>query len=253
MKKNLYAALIFSLLLLGGCFAGTQTVQEPPLLVDETPALDNESEGQWIAWPNSPKTYPNIPDPADKRILITPAIAAQQTTCMSFNGDAADTLVEYSNPEKGVAFKIPYNPKWGDEKYRINPYDEIESGVTWNPYDQTEPGITFGSIFTGLEGCGWIRWFYLGFEKTQPADAVLKELNDPKKYAYSAAGQGDVFRPIKKTINGLEVVEFQADDMCGPHGVIVIGKKYNYHFSAACYLDQGLNIFEQMVKTMEVL
>jgi len=179
----------------------------------------------------------------NKRILLTPENISQYNPPSSpkcsekFNQDPSNTTVDYYNKEKGISFEVPYNSNWGNEKYKINPYEK------WNNESGKEY-ILFGSI-TNFEACSWVRTYALYFSPIKSAENIIK---DAKKYIDPELF---IVKPTKKSINGLDVVESQSHGLCDSGELEVVGKKYNYVFRSLCGAD--FEFLENIVKSIELI
>ncbi len=97
----------------------------------------------------------------DNRILLTPdnikKYWTSETGCdEKFNYDNPSTLVTYTSKSRGLSVDLPYNPNWGNEKYRIEPF--YEKGDL----------LKFGSI-EPLEACYWERTDSILFKPAKTA------------------------------------------------------------------------------------
>jgi len=176
-----------------------------------------------------------------ERVLLTPDNLSQYNNPPSceekFNYDKANTTYHYSKSATGLAFDIPYNESWGNEKYKIQ------------YYDKTEDGIVFGSIGPG-EGCGWMRSHWLNFLPAKSADKVIENFQQDIGYPSMFGVQ-----PYKVVIDGMEVVKYEMVGMCSHPVLQVIGEKYNYEIAPQCGgdIDEGFRYLENIVKTFEFL
>lgn len=186
------------------------------------------------------------PAPTDNRILLTPENQNQYWTPTKgcdeeFNHDPANTTTTYSNQVKGISLEIPYNHKWGSNKYRINPYDERETMGEMLP-----DSLEFGSI--GLfEACSWARSHFLYFRPAKSADEVINEIKKDPNYPEMFSLQ-----PKKIVINGLEVVKYENFGLCSYPTLQIIGKKYNYELKPLCD-GESFQFFEDIIKTIKLI
>lgn len=151
-----------------------------------------------------------------------------------FNNDPATTTSVYTNVAKGISFTLPYNPKWGTSKYRINPYDR---GTI---YSSGAERIVFGKI-APFEGCLVVRDYVLEFLSAKSASQLTSNI------AKDELNHGI----ITKQLNGLQVVEYTGEGLCSYPTVIVIGQKFNYQFNYICggtFAD-----LENIAKTVKLL
>jgi hypothetical protein len=151
-----------------------------------------------------------------------------------FDADASNQLVPYSNAEKGIAFDVPYNAKWGSKRFSINPYDEVGNKVL------------FGQLGV-FEGCGWMRGYALEFIPHRSAEEAVKE-------AAKELTPGAIPPTVVK-INGLSVVKYADSGLCWFPVMEVVGKKYNYVFAPLCSSDPEYDFvdLEKIVKSVKLL
>ncbi len=188
------------------------------------------------------------PTAVDNRILLTTETALQycdignpatlnRCGTEKFNYDPPTTTVTYTNAAKGIKFEVPYNPKWGNDTFRINPYDEMAEGISFGPIGQGEGG-------------GWGRINeQLIFEKAQSADRVIAELN---------AKEGEFFtnKPYQAKVGDKTVVKYSISTLGDFFGMIVVGPKANYHFTYwgdAANPNHYFGELENIVKTVEFI
>lgn len=188
------------------------------------------------------------PTPADNRILLTPETIPQYCDISNpamlnrcgteqFNYEPPTTTVTYSNPAKGLSFAVPYNPEWGNDTFRINPYDEVANGINFGPIGQGEGG-------------GWGRMLeQLMFEPAQSADRVIQDLN-------SKEGEFFTSKPYQATVGQHPVVKYAISTIGDFYGMIVIGTKFNYHFTYwgdAAKPNESFEALENIVRTVEFI
>lgn len=217
--------------------AVTPTISETP-----TPSLTPTPT------PTPTPTVTPTPTAVDNRILLTPATILQYcdignpatlNRCGNeqFNYDPPTTTVTYTNAAKGIKFEVPYNPKWGNDTFRVNPYDETANGVDFGPIGQGEGG-------------GWGRMNeQLIFEPAMSADRVIADLN---------AKEGEFFtnKPYQAKVDDKTVVKYSMSALGDFFGMIVIGSKYNYHFTywgEATNPNKYFGELENIVKTVEFI
>lgn len=163
---------------------------------------------------NTNTTTSPTPTAGDPRMLWT--ANSNVSGCeVKFNVDKPDTTVKYSNSEFGIEMMIPFNARWGTDKYRVNPFEERGGSEA-----------IFGPV-SGFEGCGWVRQFSMSTGPQRTAAQIVKEFNDAKdEYTSSIAEQF--------TINGITAVRYEQTGLCDQARLVLIGKKYNYHFYSMC-------------------
>jgi hypothetical protein len=157
--------------------------------------------------------------------------------CEEMNYDPPTTEVLYSNKEKGISLKIPYNPRWGNKKFKILPYYEYEDRLEFGPLT---PGIP----------TGWRRAYTMFFKPSRTVDEVITSL----------LKEGN--RVIKDSIvvtkiNDVTIVKYSTfEEMCPPCGVNmieIIGKKYNYLFEDLVLPGTEELLSEKIIKTIKFI
>lgn len=198
----------------------------------------------------SPTTTPilntSIPEnnPLDKRILLTPENISQynppeKPNCSEkFNKDIPNLIIKYYDEEKGISIDIPYNSNWGNEKYKINPYEK------WKDKSGKEY-LLFGPI-TDFEACSWVQSYALSFSPARSADIIMKEMEEIPYYP-----EIFIVKPTKKSINGLDIVEAQSYGLCDNGEIEIVGKKYNYILRPLC--GANFEFMENIIKSIKLL
>ena len=182
-------------------------------------------------------------EPLDKRILLTPQNIDQYNVRSSascdekFNNDAPSTTVNYKSEKFGISIDVPYNPKWGSNRFKLNPYDFSNIEISGS--------ISFGSM-GAFEACSWVRQYDIGFYPPIDVDSMIKKIKE-------GSGYPDLFPvlPTKEKINGLDVVKYEVNGLCSYSIIEVIGKKFNYRFSPTC--GDSFTVFEDMIKSMKLI
>lgn len=236
MRLKFLFLILAIYLSLQGCSFFKKTENKPNDTITQSPTLPVTPDKYYEPggeWPGG-TVVESYDVSSDTRILAT---AGRSDDCRKFNDHEATQLIRYENQEKGISVAIPYNPAWGDNTYKVNPYDE------------TENGIEFGPIFSGDEGsCGWHRLFRLSFDKAESSKTLIQRINETPGFIVGDLVAGKV---EQKNIHNFNVVEYFFEGMCGGGGFVVIGKKYNYNFSRIC---AGPNpLFEKMLTTLQEL
>lgn len=173
-----------------------------------------------------------------------------------FNFDSPSTTVLYSNSAKGISLSLPYNPKWGTEKYKIPPYYEHEYNYFYYYTGKVVPGITFGPI-TGWHGGSIPRIFNIEFVPARSAEEFIAFLEEVTTRFPEAGTQQETITRTK--IGDFEAIRYlHAGELVGEIPEIeIIGKKYNYHFWCICYLmnneEEALKILEETIKTIQFI
>ncbi len=158
-----------------------------------------------------------------------------------FNYDEPNSTTTYSNTKWGISFGVPYNVNWGNSKYRIDPYEEIEVNNKYN--NDVLSAISWGYI-SGGEGCSWGRQYFVDIKSKKSAEDLMTSMK-PDNLPY------DIFHAKIETINNLQVVKYSTADMCAYYYIVVIGKKYNYEFTSSC--NGSFDDVEPVVKTVKLL
>jgi hypothetical protein len=189
----------------------------------------------------------DVSEEGDHRILLTeknlseiwkkecPPKAEDIDLCFEMNYDSPTTEVLYSSWKNGISLKIPYNPNWGNEKFKITPYYEYEDNLGFGP-------------LSPQEGAGWKRVYSIFFIPPRSTEEAITAL---KKEAI-------VWKDsiVKTRINDYDIVEYTVfEEICPPceTGVIeVIGKKYNYQFEDF-FLLGAKELFEEIIKTIKFI
>lgn len=176
----------------------------------------------------------------DNRILLTAdntqqhnGKTSEERCSVKFNQDKANTISDYTNSAKGISFNVPYNSEWGNEKYKINPFEE----------DLKNNQVVFGNLSIG-EGCGWMRENNLRFMPVRDVNDAIKEVE---------GRQSDMckIKPTQDTVNGLTILRYSATCGIAQNAYIqVIGKKFNYEFYSFFGDAKGL---EEIVKTVKLI
>ena len=176
---------------------------------------------------------------SEKRIYLTPEnIRGYSPDCNpNFNLDPADTVINFTDFERGVSLDIPYNSLWGNNKYAINPFDDHGKF------------IAFGPIIVG-DACSWVRTYIISFLAVKTEEQIIEEV---KNYPELDSG------PDVITINGLTVVKYLTYSYgigCVWPTLVVIGERYNYSFSPICGqidFEDTFNFFEQIIESLSLI
>jgi len=180
-----------------------------------------------------------------------------------FNTDPPTTKVLYSNSEKGISLYLPYNPKWGTEKYKILPYYLEEScpreiDIIYNG-SLCEGGISFAP--PAFFGTRQIPKDYfvdymneMFFLPARNAEEITASLYYSKGGPPHAPDPGVLKNTVTKdTINNISVVKYT---FIGPDVspiIEVIGKKYNYLFTCSLCKEEDREIGEEVIRTIKFI
>ena len=166
------------------------------------------------------------PRPEDQRILLTSANSTEVLAGIedcdklgTLNEDPPDRTVKYRNPDLGLEFDVPFNPKWGSEKYKLNPYDEYKDKYSASPYP-FNVNIRFGHV-----ECYVVK-------SINTITAVVRSYGistEPKRNEKEVIQANKSNNIDKKEIGQITVllIKCNGQDFCDEM-VIVLGKKYNY-------------------------
>ena len=230
MKKYLFTIGVASIFLVCGCATSrpestsvsSATTQEKTTKIIETQQSQQSIavKSQLLKRYEIQKNIKLLPDPEEFEALEKLNL-----------GSEADWIT-YNNPQKGLEMMIPYNGKWLNPVYSLN------------PYDQNNDTIYFGTILEGGEGYGhWTSGQKLRFlpaeSKEKTLDRLKQEYKDPD----------DILKTQTFTIADKEIVEYELEGMCQGGGTIIIGPKYNYELSTEC----GPNTRQEIITTMRFL
>ncbi|KPJ55067.1 hypothetical protein AMJ47_02165 [Parcubacteria bacterium DG_72] len=167
------------------------------------------------------------------------ATCGEKGYCGFSSGGLPTTEVLFSSKEKGISLKIPYDPNWGNERYKISPYFSYE--------DRLE----FGPLTVHPYTAWWVRKYTLYFKPSRSAEEVIASLMEMEK-----TNKGDYGMPedkvVEDKING-HVVVFVAREEYMPDidepTVEIIGKKYNYQLYPCYYPD----LCKDIIKTIQFI
>jgi len=185
--------------------------------------------------------------PANARLLLTQDNANDLLPnglpdgATAWKTEMTEKTIQYINKEKGFSTSLPYDPAWGNQQYTMSPYDEaiVEGAQT----------VAFGpiSFYCAEGGCGWNRRFHLAFLPTRTADEAIT--------SFDAEEKGYAHKSSKTTINGLQVVRLELDDVPTSGKQVwfeVVGKKSNAVFVPFWMLkDTADNEIIDAIKTIE--
>ena len=181
--------------------------------------------------------------PIDNRIALTPEAIKKyfpQMCAEDLNYDPATETVLYSSKQRGLSVSLPFNPKWGNEKFKLTPYDEVKSTIS--PFPDF---IQFGAM-SQFEGGGCSRGWFIRFLpaldfKTRSAQIIKNE--DPTTL---------FLKPSLYEIGELNIIRYGTAGLCGYPTLEVIGKKYNYEIQELCGED-GFETLEEIAKTVKLI
>jgi hypothetical protein len=147
-------------------------------------------------------------------------------------GEEPTTTVLYKNTEHSVSARIPYNPIWGTESYRIAQYEDITNGIVFGPIH-------------GYEGGGYARSHMFLFLEPESKEDLMNRLRDrpentlaPKVEEVSIGN----FTTIKVTEYGL----------CEDTGWYVLDENQNYFISSFCQ-EENDSMIESIIRSIKPL
>ncbi len=151
--------------------------------------------------------------------------------------DAATETVAFSDASAGFSMDVPYNPLWGNDQYRVGPFELALA-------DQR---FYFGPlrVWSGERTCSWYRnVLYLLEPRTEK-----EQVNDQRLEAQNTGW--DVKALELRTIGSVKVVDTLHAEVAGVacHTLTVLGKKYNYRLTSCGDLPD----VERMLGTMKIL
>ncbi len=154
------------------------------------------------------------------------------------NGAAPTTKVEFRDAKKGLRVLLPYNPAWGNDRYRIRPFDVGKSVVV------------FGPVTTCSDG-SLCREQSLTFEPAQTSEAVMAAVTKQRAAQQKKSGTPSLSEPRRKTVGEVTVVEYtDTSEACVRPTLVIVGKKFNYAFSMC---GGRVAYFEEIVKTAQLI
>ncbi len=166
--------------------------------------------------------------------------------------------IVYANAKKGIALTIPYNKKWGNEKYVFPAYDEVlasEEVATESVVESVSFGP--GDVSSGGGGCGISRQYRIDFQPAQSIEQVKNEYTDT---IFSGWEEKEKIKDHTLSINGLPVVTYTfPNPFCNNEEVwaVVVGKKSNYLFRGNNYAPRGACTtsaeLEALIKTVRLV
>lgn len=162
------------------------------------------------------------------------------TTCdEGFNVDAPSATANYLHQDRDflLSFDVPYNSKWGSDRFKINPYDEGSADQNLS--------VSFGPFVSLPEGCVWARKykFQINNKKTdqalQQGDGALVSGVPDGKFA---------------KVNGYTVLKYIDSGLCDDAVFDIAGQNANYQFTAVCTSDtqKDFKLFESIVSGLKL-
>jgi hypothetical protein len=189
--------------------------------------------------------------PQDDRTLLTlenaEDLIAQGSIVrcdIDFNDAKPTTAATFSEQEDGLSVELPYNPDWGNEQFKIQPYERFELSPGPNKT------INFGPMFVG-EGCGWFRAYMLQIGEQRSAQVLIDGLTESSQSLTPMV----VGEPQEVTIGDLTAVKYEEVGLCNGQTIEVIGESHNYILRPLCGGDsrEEFEFLESIVKTIKLI
>jgi hypothetical protein len=137
------------------------------------------------------------------------------------NSDPANTTVEYSNPEKGLAsIDLPYNEAWGNASLTVMPFAINDTGdrVFFGPYIQV---------------VGISREMKLDFIPVRSSSVAMKAAAQEANINSSDGGAAPILRIFPSVTYVKFITQASVEGGAGKEAVVeVIGTKANYRLSS---------------------
>ena len=170
----------------------------------------------------------------DERILLTPENLGEYNknanglpNCEAgFVGGEGALEYTYTNEEYGFSADLPFNPDWGTQEYRLDPFDELVPPAGGEPHG-TLAAIQFG-LMGVAEGCGWYRFDNLSVRESRSMDDIMTTLS--QEYGPLEP----IVAPRQVTIGEFDAVEYEYGGLCGQPTVEVMVGPYNLAAHKIC-------------------
>lgn len=111
------------------------------------------------------------PLPEERLLISTKNTPTYKNKCtLSFNTEGSAETINYFHKETGGNILIPFNKKWGNEYFMLNPYER-------------SPGneIHFGPLIK-TQNCDWKRGYIISFEKRKGNNECLTPVEENETY-----------------------------------------------------------------------
>lgn len=115
-----------------------------------------------------PKTKPL---PEERLLITTKKTPNYQNKCtLSFNTEEQTEIVNYFHKETNTNISIPYNKKWGNEHFMLNPYERsINNEIHFGPLVKTKT-------------CEWKRGYVISFDKNKQNGDCFTPVEENETY-----------------------------------------------------------------------
>lgn len=155
-----------------------------------------------------------------------------------WNEAPATSTIEYRDTKHGLKMQLPYNPAWGNDRYKVTPYVVDGDTVSFGP-------LTLMETATGAR---WVRAYSMTTIAPRSEDAALKG-------AYADAGGNPSSKSImmkRLDVGPYTVLHFQGGVEATPVGHYeFVGKHYNYVFRKGLYdNDFSLPLMQQILSSL---
>ncbi len=232
--------------------------------------VSEETKTAEVNWECTEAINTKIEEP-NPRVLLTSEntpqyvgdpLQAAMCDSVTLNDEVATIKVNYKNSDLGIDFDIPYNPVWGNDKFKINPYEELYSSkdqlnsltdeIKEMPRQNRLNKIRFGPL-NNRGACTWLRAYYLTFSPPTSDEEVLNSFG--KLPESLIAEDPKAVQPSIIKLNDLTVVKGVVTSVCEQPTLEVIGKNYNYKFQATCSSDtkKDFKTLEDIVKSVKLI
>lgn len=165
-----------------------------------------------------------------------------------FNTDDVNTVIKYTNIEKGISFDISYNSDWGNEDCEVLPYKEFVNsrGVVQLAFGK--PRAWIGSTFK----------LNISTSSNRFMETILLEQQERNDILLLEQQQNDigVFEPREKIIEDKQIVVYEIYGMCTSRIYEIIGEEYNYsfyHFYCEEPIADTIKELEETIATVEFI
>lgn len=154
-----------------------------------------------------------------------------------WNESAATSTVEYRDTKHNLKMQLPYNPAWGNAKYKVTPYVVNGDTVSFGP-------LTLEETPTGSH---WVRAYSMSVIAPRSEDAALKA-------AYGAGGDPKTksIKMKRLDVGPYTVLRFDGNVEATEVGHYeFVGRHYNYIFRKKSYAnDFSLPLMEKILSSL---
>ena len=156
--------------------------------------------------------------------------AVRGALCGPLNEDPSVSILRYENPERGIAFDIPYNENWGFGKRIPEPYVEREQ----------VNALFFGSpTEVGPDPCRWMHSIQLTFLPVRSDEDIQSQLDAQQESAQSSI--------TTQKIGENTYSSYKLSGICELQNFELRGEKFSYVFSSCDDSEALRNVLESVV------